>query len=158
MLKNSKDIGVKMLWLADRLANIRSLAGIYSEKGEAVWNLTAMFLTVWNAVRPTDKDFREFMPRRYYEKDFPSDGYVQPYGDSPLDNETVGENVYLNMIHASQQYIYMCTPYLIIDNEMMTALCLAARLLLSPKRLSGIKPYHETSPPANAIGLRKARC
>ena len=26
MLKNSQDIGVKMLWLADKLANIRSLA------------------------------------------------------------------------------------------------------------------------------------
>ncbi|MBQ9382679.1 MAG: HD domain-containing protein [Ruminiclostridium sp.] len=38
VLKNSEDIGVKMLWLADKLANIRSLAGIYSEKGEAMWN------------------------------------------------------------------------------------------------------------------------
>ena len=37
LLKNSKDIGVKMLWLADRLANIRSMAGHYSEKGDAVW-------------------------------------------------------------------------------------------------------------------------
>ena len=37
VLKNSTDIGVKMLWLADKLANIRSLAGIYSEKGEAMW-------------------------------------------------------------------------------------------------------------------------
>ena len=36
-LKNSKDMGTKMLWLADKLANIRSLAGLYSEKGEAVW-------------------------------------------------------------------------------------------------------------------------
>ena len=37
VLKNSTDIGVKMLWLADKLANMRSLAGIYSEKGEAMW-------------------------------------------------------------------------------------------------------------------------
>lgn len=37
VLKNSQDIGVQMLWLADKLANIRSIAGIYSEKGEAVW-------------------------------------------------------------------------------------------------------------------------
>ena len=36
-LKNSQDIGVKMLWLADQLANIRSLAAIYSEKGEELW-------------------------------------------------------------------------------------------------------------------------
>lgn len=38
ILKNSEDIGVKMLWLADKLANIRSLANMYSEMGEAVWD------------------------------------------------------------------------------------------------------------------------
>ena len=38
VLKNSQDIGVRMLWLADKLANIRSLAGIYSERGEEMWS------------------------------------------------------------------------------------------------------------------------
>ena len=38
VLKNSTDIGVKMLWLADKLANMRSLARIYSEQGEELWN------------------------------------------------------------------------------------------------------------------------
>ena len=38
-LKTSSDIGVKMLWLADKLANIRSLAGEYSAKGEAIWQI-----------------------------------------------------------------------------------------------------------------------
>ncbi len=37
VLKNSQDIGVKMLWLADKLSNIRSLAAIYSERGEGFW-------------------------------------------------------------------------------------------------------------------------
>ncbi len=37
VLKNSRDIGVQMLWLADKLANIRSLAGTYSERGEDMW-------------------------------------------------------------------------------------------------------------------------
>lgn len=36
-LKSSTDIGIKMLWLADKLSNIRSLSGIYSEKGEEMW-------------------------------------------------------------------------------------------------------------------------
>ena len=38
VLKNSHDTGVQMLWLADKLANIRSLSGAYSEKGEALWS------------------------------------------------------------------------------------------------------------------------
>lgn len=36
-LKNTDDPGVRMLWLADKLANIRSLAGNYSEYGEKTW-------------------------------------------------------------------------------------------------------------------------
>ncbi len=39
VLKNSQDIGVQMLWLADKLANIRSIAGMYSERGDAVWQM-----------------------------------------------------------------------------------------------------------------------
>lgn len=38
VLKNSNDIGVKMLWLADKLSNIRSLADNYSEKGDSIWS------------------------------------------------------------------------------------------------------------------------
>ena len=37
VLKNTDDQGVRMLWLADKLANIRSLAGNYSEQGDKVW-------------------------------------------------------------------------------------------------------------------------
>ena len=36
-LKTSTDIGVKMLWLADKLADIRFLSGMYSEFGEEMW-------------------------------------------------------------------------------------------------------------------------
>ena len=49
------------------------------------------------------------------------------YGDLPLDEEIVGENVYLNIINNAKRYVYIFTPYLIIDNEMMTALCLASK-------------------------------
>ena len=51
----------------------------------------------------------------------------QPYCDTPLDNETVGENVYLNIINRAKKYVYIFTPYLISDNEVITALCLAAK-------------------------------
>ena len=52
---------------------------------------------------------------------------VQPYFDSPLDEESVGENVYLEILAQAEQYVYIFTPYLIIDNEMQTALCTAAK-------------------------------
>ena len=47
--------------------------------------------------------------------------------DSPFDNETVGESIYLNLINKAKKYIYITTPYLVIDNEMVTAICLAAK-------------------------------
>jgi cardiolipin synthase len=54
-------------------------------------------------------------------------GYVQPYSDSPLDHEDVGENVYLHLIAHAKDYVYIFTPYLILGSEMRTALCNAAK-------------------------------
>lgn len=96
-------------------------------KGEAVWNLTVMFLQVWNFVGFNREDYNKYRPKMYHPDDFVTDGYVQPYGDSPYDNELVGENVYLNIINKAKDYIYINTPYLIIDNELVTALTLAAK-------------------------------
>ena len=66
-------------------------------------------------------------PEIYHEEAFKKDGFVQPYGDSPLDGETVGEHVYLNIISQAKKYLYIFTPYLIPDNETLTALCMAAK-------------------------------
>ena len=52
---------------------------------------------------------------------------MQPYSDTPLDYEKVGENVYLNMIKNAKRYVYITTPYLIIDDEMHSELTLAAQ-------------------------------
>ena len=63
----------------------------------------------------------------YNKKENPKDGYVQPYSDTPLDHENVGENIYLNIINRAKEYVYIYTPYLIIDNEMMVSLQNAAK-------------------------------
>ena len=92
--------------------------------GEAVWSLTAMFLSMWDAV--TGEDTRVEFYRAPPSETLPN-GIVQPYSDSPLDNEQVGEMVYLNIINRAEKYVYICTPYLIVDNETVTALLLAAK-------------------------------
>ena len=53
--------------------------------------------------------------------------YIQPYADTPIDNEHVGENVYMNILNSAQDYVYFVTPYLIITDEMNRAFALAAR-------------------------------
>lgn len=95
--------------------------------GEAVWNFTLMFLEMWNAFRPEDKNFGPYMPHVYHPEPFRGKGYVQPFSDSPLDDETVAENVYLELIQQAERYVDIYTPYLAIDNEMQTALCMAAK-------------------------------
>lgn len=95
--------------------------------GEGVWNLTVMFLQMWSVITHTRSHFPVYGPYIYHQEEFENDGYVQPYGDSPLDDEIVGENVYLNIVNQARHYVHICTPYLIIDNEMMTALCLASK-------------------------------
>lgn len=96
-------------------------------EGHGVWNFTVMFLNMWNAFRKTDSDYSRFRPHVHHPQEFGSDGIVQPYADSPLDDETMGENVYLEILSQAEDYVYIFTPYLIIDNEMKTALVLAAK-------------------------------
>lgn len=96
-------------------------------KGEAVWNLTVMFLAVWDYLKNETTDFDAYRPYVYQTEKIADDGFVQPFGDIPLDDETVGETVYMNLINKAKKYVYITTPYLIIDNEMMQALCMAAK-------------------------------
>lgn len=122
--------------LADEYINQRQkLAGYWKDsgvmlKGEATWNFTVMFLQLWQHVSKQPVDYEKY---HVPYADFPAeckehaDGFVQPYADNPLFSEVVAENVYLNMIHRATKYIYITTPYLIVDNEMITALTLAAQ-------------------------------
>ena len=87
-----------------------------------------MFLEMWNYIRHTTEDYTQFQAKQE-TKDIAElrYGFVQPYSDTPLDRENVGENVYLNMINHAKDYIYIFTPYLIIDHEMIVALTNAAK-------------------------------
>ena len=56
-----------------------------------------------------------------------SDGVIQPYGDSPLDEEALAETVYLNIINQAQRYVYIYTPYFAVGETMLEALKAAAK-------------------------------
>ena len=93
-------------------------------EGQAVRNLTATFLELWNVNARTEED-----PAPYLEicHRCEPDGTVQPFGDSPLDGEQSAENVYLNIINQAKRYVWIMTPYLIITDELSRALELAAK-------------------------------
>ena len=116
--------------ISDEYINVNSKYGHWKDngimiKGEAVWNFTVMFLEIWNAFRNEDKDYAKY--KYEFKKKYSENGFVVPYGESPLDDEITGEDVYLNIINQAKRYIYIYTPYLIIDTDVINSLVLAAR-------------------------------
>lgn len=116
--------------LADEYFNLTSPYGHWKDTGlkltgDGVRSLTVLFLEIWNAMTQSNEDFAPFLPALDYTA--AETGFVQPYGDSPLDQEYMGENVYLNIIKNAKDYVYLMTPYLIIDDEMQRELTLAAQ-------------------------------
>lgn len=91
-------------------------------KGEAVQSFTLMFLQMWNLTEKTPR-WDEFAAKTYPVQ---SDGFVMPYCDCPLDDDKVGESVYMDILNRAKRYVYIMTPYLILDNELETALKFAA--------------------------------
>ncbi|MBR1540046.1 MAG: cardiolipin synthase [Clostridia bacterium] len=116
--------------IADEYINVNSKYGHWKDNGfkvsgDAVWNYTVMFLTMWSAFRKEDEDFTKF---KFDFKDKQKEnGFVVPYGETPLDDEITGEDVYLNIINQANKYVYIFTPYLIIDTDMINSLNLAAK-------------------------------
>ncbi len=119
--------------LADEYINAVEIFGHWKDtavklEGEAVRNLMALFLTNWNAnSKKNHIDVGKYMnaPLRMTE----GKGVVIPFGSGPepIYKDNVGKNVYLNMINSAKRYLYITTPYLICDREMLNALCLAAQ-------------------------------
>lgn len=125
--------------------------------GPAVQNFLMMFLSSWNYLNSTDETMESYLKncqdditgketsQTIYQN--MKKGYIQPYSDTPLDQEGVNETVFLNLINRATDYIYITTPYLIIDNELITALCNAAKSgidvrILTPK-IPDRKPVHK---------------
>ena len=93
-------------------------------EGEAVRSLTSLFLELWCV-----QCWREEPKVHYLDvcHSVQAEGFVQPFGDDPLGAERIAENVYLNLINESDRSLYIMTPYLIITDEMVRALGLAAK-------------------------------
>lgn len=116
--------------LSDEYINVKRRFGHWKDSailldGDAVWSMTVMFLAMWDNNRDIEEDYDAFRPVPAPVR--PWTGYVQPYTDTPLDREAVGQSVYLNMIAKARKYVYITTPYLIIDDATNTVLCNAAK-------------------------------
>ncbi len=112
--------------LADEYININSKVGHFKDtairlEGEAVYELTRLFLVDYgiNVIKIPEN------PKNLFPKnDITETGYLIPFGDGPkpVYMHNVSKTVILNMINSAVRYVYMETPYLVLDNEVCSAM------------------------------------
>lgn len=93
--------------------------------GDGAWSFAVMFLQTWSGLRLKDENYESYRPIE--QRVTASDGFVQPYSDSPMDKENVAEHIYLRIIEQAKDYLYITTPYLMVDDGMISALKLCAK-------------------------------
>ncbi|MBQ8283856.1 MAG: cardiolipin synthase [Clostridia bacterium] len=94
--------------------------------GNAVNSFTQMFFYMWNAFRKDKEDIKKFLTPLTEQPNQAFISRIQPYDDSPLDKISTGESVYMDMIGCAEKYVYIFTPYLVLDDFMRSALISAA--------------------------------
>ena len=112
--------------LADEYINREIRFGHWKDSGialygEGAYSLEVFFLTLWEYIT---KEKQSLVKPQYEKFD---EGIFQPYTDSPIDDENVGANVYMNIISQAQRYVYISTPYFVVDDEMLKVITNAAK-------------------------------
>jgi len=121
--------------ISDEYINKKSPFGIWKDTGvrlygDAVWSFTLMFIEMWDSFCKADERINDHLSYRHPADEtsaIKTDGLILPYGDTPLDKEALGENIYVDMLNQAEQYVYIYTPYLIISEKMIQALQFTAR-------------------------------
>ncbi len=115
--------------LADEYINVFEKHGYWKDsavmlRGKAAAGFTALFLGMWNHIsgQSDDADESTFFP----DISDIGEGYAVPYACYPYGESSIAEKIYINVLNGATRYVYITTPYLILDSEMQEALRLAA--------------------------------
>lgn len=117
--------------LADEYINKKIKYGHWKDNairlyGTGAWSLTTMFLHMWNLLSfHEQEEIEKFLPLVF--PTIQKEGFVQPFNDTPIDRENVCEHVYMRIIENAQNYLYIITPYLMVDSDMLSTLKIAAK-------------------------------
>ncbi len=117
--------------LADEYINEIERFGYWKDsalllRGDAVWTLTVSFLQMWASIRKCEVDYTAFRPK-FFPLVATNVGFVQPYIDTPLATDTVCADLHLQMFAKAKRYLYITTPYLIMDETIASVLYSTAR-------------------------------
>lgn len=95
--------------------------------GEAVRGFIKQFLSMWDFTTHTISNYEKYISTAK-PLEVSDGGYYIPFGSCPVPiyKRPTGKNAFLNLINQSKDYVYITTPYLVIDYDLTEALCNAA--------------------------------
>lgn len=117
--------------IADEYINKISPFGYWKDsgvriEGDGAYSLALIFLEMWMLMGHDEIDLSEYRPEPQ-AADEEHCGFVQPYGATPFEHDNIAEDVYMHIIGKAKKYVYIMTPYLIVDNNMLSELKIAAK-------------------------------
>ena len=118
--------------IADEYVNLKKKFGYWKDggirlRGSAVSGFLKLFLSSWDFVSKSISDYDSLLSS-VERADGQGGGYYVPFGSgpNPIYKRQVGKNCFLNIINQAERYVYITTPYLIIDYDLTESLRNAA--------------------------------
>ena len=126
---DSKVAFIGGLNISDEYINKNSKLGNFKDsgisiKGDAVSSYIIMFLSIWNSYYKIEEDYNKYI---IYNNKYKYNGLTVPYQFNPLSKKRISYDVYINIINNSKNYLYIFTPYLILDNILLKSIELAVK-------------------------------
>ncbi len=117
--------------LADEYVNLIERFGKWKDnavrvEGDSVWGLTVTFLQMWEICRSGEwMDYTPYRPTKVFPE---NEVYCHVISDGPANrpNNPI-ESIYKQIIHYAKKFVYITTPYLVIEDDMKQALIEAAQ-------------------------------
>lgn len=114
--------------LADEYINAIERFGYWLDSavfvtGEAVQSFVGMFCSMWKFTTGKSIDMQSHLTANTLQNNC----FVLPYCDDPLDERNPAEGIYTQIINTAQKYVYIASPYLIVDSSMISTLRIAAK-------------------------------
>lgn len=119
--------------LADEYVNVGSKYGHWKDMGVQIHGFStnsfiSAFFKLWMLTTGEEIDINSYQSEvKYPEIEDKNDGVVVPFTDEPTNELDTASQNYMRIISSASDYVYITTPYLIIDEEMIAALKLSAK-------------------------------
>lgn len=114
--------------IADEYIHLKDRFGFFRDNGmkltgKATYSYTLLFVQNWYMSTKKKLDIKKYKKDVYEE----SDGYVLPFGDGPLYKTNSSYILVKSIFENASDYVYLSTPYFIIDHEFIDSICRAIK-------------------------------